>query len=61
MTATELIVMRLDRSVALARGTDQTVQIGDLDIASTVAYETGLLERVGDNCHAGPLHPEHLR
>ena len=42
------VVLGLDRRVALARRPDETIQIGDFDMAAAVMNEIRLLQRVGN-------------
>ena len=53
--------MALHNLVALASLVAETLQVGDLNMATIVVDETKFLQAMGYTGNAGPLHAEHLR
>src|SRR4030081_440024 len=54
-------VVRLDRSVAFARGVLQAFRVHDLNLAAGIFDQTRRLQGVSDRGHAGPSDSQHLR
>ena len=55
-----LVIVPLDRFVALARGLLQAVDVEDLDVPPPVADEVGFLQGTRDKRNARALNAEHL-
>jgi hypothetical protein len=54
------MIVRFDRTIALADGFLHGFNIGDLDMASRIFYYSGLLQRARMQRHAGSLDAQHL-
>ncbi len=61
LTTQQSGILRLDGGVAFARGSDQSIRIGDLDVAAAVVDEVRLLQGVCDQRHAVAAGADHLR
>src|SRR4051794_21076304 len=57
----DVINLPADRVVAFAGSRLEPRPVHNLDLPAMVADETGLLQHIGDHCHGGSAHTEHLR
>src|SRR6476619_6797120 len=60
LAAEQPVGMRLDGLVTFASGRPQPFQVEDANVPPAVPDQAGLLQRVGDDRHAGAPHAHHL-